>query len=329
MQPGAVINLTHRRRRRIGTLAATACLLAAACASGRPEPARLGGDQVAKCRQLEQAYRAAAPEYATLRDQVVADPVAAAWVTKMFVRDVFTAREGRPVDQDRWRWLATSQKADPLEARAIAELVHLGAIAVPTLVEDLLYHDQPLPRELGVELLARIGAPAVQPLQKIARDGEPRQRRAAARALGGIGATGDVLATLRDLAADGDYTVRADALRAMEGGGDEARAVVLAALREDQDPFVRRVAAETLAAFPRRSTALALVDYLERCKREDDRRGEEAAQTSLQRVEHAASGAVRDVKAPHPLAPKRTPQSWRTFAQSLDEPLPVGSARAR
>lgn len=304
--------------------------LLAACASPPPAPAaRPTNDQLAQVRAVEQAYRENLPEYAALRDAALADPLQRAWLVRMFVRDLFAAREGRPIDSDRWRWVATAQQPEPLETRALAELRHIGAGAVPTLIEDLLYHEQPLPREMGVELLAYIGAPAVPPLQGIAREGEPRQRRAAARALGRIGADGEALAILRELCADGDYTVRADALRALEGGGVDARAVLLTALRDDDDAFVRRVAAETLATFPQRSTALALVDYLERCKRDKDSRGENTAQESLLRLAAAAAAPdPRDVKAPHPLAKRRTPEQWRAFADGLVETPPrTGAAR--
>src|SRR5699024_812042 len=109
----------------------------------------------------------------------------------------------------------TFRGRDEIERRAIAQLVALADVAVPVLVHDLLEHEQPHLRELGAELLAHVGAPAVPALQRVATGGAPKQRRAAARALGRIGIDASVLATLRQLAADGDYTVRADALRAL------------------------------------------------------------------------------------------------------------------
>ena len=54
---------------------------------------------------------------------------------------------------------------------------------------------------------------------------------------------------LRELANDEDYTVRADALRGLRSD-DEARALLLERLRDDADPFVRRVAAQALRHFP-------------------------------------------------------------------------------
>lgn len=295
MQPGAATNLW---------VASATAFLFAACAGTRYEPGKLSDEQVAKCRALEVAYRANAPEYPALRDELVRDPVAAAWVVRMFVRDLFAVREGRPLGGDDELLRAAAHIADPVEVRALAEIRTLGAVAVPTLIGDLLRHDQPQPRELGIELLGLVGAPAIGPVQEVARSGEARHRRAAARALGRIGIDGAVLATLRELASDEDFTVRADALRSLRGGGEGVRDLLCERLQGDPDPFVRRVAAQTLGAFPATATALCLVDYLERCKREKDWPGEQAAQASLQQLAGTRS--------------PRTPQAWRAWAPELD-----------
>jgi hypothetical protein len=197
---------------------------------------------------------------------------------------------------------------DEVERRAIAELVALGAIAVPVLVQDLLLHEQPHLRELGGELLAHVGAPAVPALQRVTRSGAPKQRRAAARALGRIGVDANVLATLRELAADGDYTVRADSLRALRDGGPDAQALLVERLRGDDDPFVRRVAADTLAHFENRTAALALADYLEHCIRTKDVEGERTAHRAL-----AAMSRDRAV---------RTTAAWREWAGTLPDAAP-------
>lgn len=308
MQPGAATN-------RWATKGWLCLCLLAACAGTRYEPGKLSDEQVAKCRALEVAYRSNAPDYPVLRDQAVADPVVAAWVVRMFVRDLFAVREGRPLGEDREFLRAAARLEDPVEVRALAEVRALGAIAVPTLLGDLLLHDQPQPRELGIELLALVGAPAIAPLQDVVRTGEPKQRRAAARALGRIGVEGQVLATLRELTGDEDYTVRADALRSLRGGGEAARGLLVERLQRDDDPFVRCVAAQTLGEFPATATANALIDYLERCKRDKDWRGEQAAQASLQKL--------AGTRGP------RTPEAWRAFAPELDARTPPSATNSR
>lgn len=296
MHLGAATNL------RRSLLAALVPLLPA-CASRAPTVARLSEAQLERCRAAEAAFRAGAADWPARRDELLRDPVATAWLVRMFVHDLFTVREGRSLGDDELL-RAAAKIEDPVERAALHELRQLGAAAVPTLIADLLLHPQPQPRELGVELLVYIGEPAIGPLQQVARTGESRPRRAAARALGRISPTGEVLATLRELAADRDYAVRADALRSLRGGGEPARELLLVALRTDDDPFVRRVAAETLGGFPGAGTAAALVDYLERCQREQDKPGEQQAQASLQRL--------AGTRGP------RTPAAWRAIAATLD-----------
>jgi hypothetical protein len=279
-----MIARTAKRCRR--RLPAFGLLALVACASAPPrhqlEP--LSPEQQQLCVLVEKAYRSEAPDYPALRERAAKDALVSAWLTRMFVRDIFAAREQRPVGRDEALLRAVGRIADPVEARAIAELKQLGALAVPTLVGDLLEHDQPQPRELGVELLGYVGPPALPALVEVAERGSPRQQRAAARALGAIGVDERSLPVLRRLANDADFAVRADALRALRSGGPPARALLLDRLRHDPDPFVTRVAALSLGAFPDRLVGEALITYLERCKGNIDSRGVEAAQQALQQV---------------------------------------------
>jgi HEAT repeat protein len=281
-------------------------VLLAACASpGGDAPFQAGtltSAQAEAVRAAERAYRAADPGYESMRVALLADQVTANWLVRMFVRDVFTAREGRPLGEDEGLLRAAARIPDPVEDRALAEIGAAGAAAVPVLIGDLLRHGQPQTRELGVELLARVGTPAIPALQELARDGEPKHRRAAARALGAIGEDDAVFTVLRELADDGDYTVRADALRGLRSG-EQARLLLIDRLRGDPDPFVRRVASQSLAHFPDAATATALIDHLERCKRDREHAGEQAAQASLM--------AIAGARGP------RTVEAWRAFAQSL------------
>lgn len=300
MPPGAATNVCRCRG------AAFAALLAACAGADEQRRAEsLAPAQLDICRRVERAYRERSEDYPALRNAAVADPAVAAWLVRLFVVDVFRAREGKPLHEDRDLLRAAARLEDPVESRAVAEIVALGAAAVPVLVGDLVHHTQPQPRELGVELLVRVGAPAIPALVTVARDGRPQQRRAAARALGAIGVDADVLSVLRSMVDDGDYAVRADALRALRSGGPAARAVVVESLRTDADPFVRRVAAQSLARFPSATAANALIDYLERCKRETDVQGELTAQASLQEI--------AGTRGP------RTPAAWRAFASGLSD----------
>jgi HEAT repeat protein len=284
-----------------------ALLLAACASSAKPyHPGALGPEQAAKCRAAEDAYRKNAPEYPQLRDELVKDPVAASWLVRMFVRDLFAVREGRPLGTDEDLLRAAARIENPVEKRALAEILTLGAVAVPTVVGDLLLHDQPQPRELGIELLGRIGQPALPALREVVRADEPKHRRAAARALAAIGANDDALVELSRLTKDGDYTVRADAVRGLRRGNAAAGEVVRQVLTGDADPFVRRVAAGALAGHADPQSAVALIDYLERCKRDVDAQGAQVAQESLQ--------AISGSRGP------RTVEAWRAWAAKLPAP---------
>lgn len=285
---------------------AALALAVAGCAAApdRFDPGLPTAAQMERLKAAEAAYRAAAPDYPAQRDALARDPVAAAWLARMFVRDVFTAREGRPLGEDDELLRAAAGVEDPIASRAIAELRTLGAAAVPVLVGDLLQHDQPQPRELGIELLGEVGQPARPALLALLRGAPDKQRRAAARALGRLGVDAEVYAALTAMAVDADFTVRADALRGLRGAGAPAQEFLIGRLRADDDPYVRRVAAETLVAFPTTATANALVDHLERCERADDRASARAAQRAL--------CTMAGVRAARPAA------AWREWAAGVD-----------
>jgi hypothetical protein len=286
-----------------------AVALAAVCAgcsgpSNAYQPALLTAAQQAKCKTAEAAYRAGSADYPEMRAELVADPTTACWLTRIVITDLIKVREGRPLGEDQDLMRAAAHVTNPVEQRALAEIDALGAVAVPTLVGDLLLHPQPQPRELGIELLARVGAPALPAVEAVARTGEPRQRRAAARTMGAIGVDATGFAILAQMAGDADYTVRADALLSLRSGGDDAQRLLLEKLRADPDPYVRRAAAKTLAHYPVQVSGLALVDYLERCEREKDRDGEKAAQESLKGLTN-----VRGF---------RTPAQWRAVLRPAE-----------
>lgn len=307
MQSGAAIDLC-----RCGPFLLVAIATACASSGSSYEPGELSPELAAQCRELETAYRAGDPAYPARRDALAADATAAAWLTRMFVRDLILIREGRPLGEDTELLASAAKLGHRVENGALGEIKSLGARAVPTLVGDLLRHDQPQPRELGIELLALVGAPAIPAVQEVARTGDDKARRAAARTLGRIGVDDAVFKTLSELAVDSDYTVRADALRGLRTGGEPSVQLLLERMRDDQDPFVRRVAARTLGEWRSTRTATVLIDYLEKCKRDRDWLGEQAAQISLQRM--------AGTRGP------RTPEAWRALAAGFGPLQPSLSA---
>jgi HEAT repeat protein len=294
--PLAAATARNRLARRCCAVAVAAALAACASQPGLHQPGRPDAAQIERCRTAERLYRSGSPDYEALRDELARDPVTACWLTRLFVHDLFAVRENRPARGEGVEMMrAAARLADPTEARAIAEIEHLGAAAVPTLVDDLLQNRQPFARELGVELLAYVGRPAVPAVQRVAAEGESPARRAAARTLAAIRVDDEVLATLRHLATDSDFTVRADVMRSLERAAPVGGEILRRALVEDADPFVRTAAAKALAGYRDRASAAALVDHLARCKREGDDKGIDAVQDSL--IAIAGSRGPRTLEA--------------------------------
>jgi HEAT repeat protein len=275
-----------------------------ACAGPEPvpiwSPGALSPQQVAACKEVELLYREQSPDYGPRSEQLAADPVAVAWFVRMLIRDVLQARDGRNVSDFDSRLRLAAGFDDPLESRALAAIEAFGVAAAPTVVGDLLQHPQGRARELGYELTARIGSPAVPFVLPMTSSPEPKQRRAAARALGVVDGGEAALVALQRLAEDADFLVRGDAMRGL-AGHDSAVAdqLLRQRLQSDPDPYVRRQAARALGQRPSVEAAAALVDYLDRCARETDGQGEQLAQESLQQM-----AGTRGF---------RTPEAWRNW----------------
>lgn len=309
--------------------------LLCACASGPKwtlrDPGPLSAEMRALLKKAEKPYRNGEP-FDAMRTEIAADPVAAWWWARMAARDVMSAREvradgveqgsaagqhadkelekrirdgqGEATDDGSSMLRAAAGKRDPVEERGLRELEQLGAAAIPCLVFDLACNTDGFSRQNGVDLLARQGdaaLPLVQ--QELASSADAQRRRTAAQFFGARMPAPAAESELIRFSGDADYGVRAAALAGLERGGQEARAALLAALRNDEDPLPRRSAAIALGAQPSRDAALAICDYLARCQGERDTRGCEAAQSALQR--QAKSRGVRSLAA------------WRAYAASL------------
>jgi HEAT repeat protein len=269
----------------------------AACAAGPDDytPGEMSKAQMARCRAVAQAYFDRADDYSRLRDELRGDQLASKWFVRYLVHSIVTMREGQSVllseekvRVDRIRKMRDEPAQFDLpgqrdDLRAIGEIVAMGEPAVEVVVEDLLKDRQEFLRTIGVEVLTGFGDLAVPKLLQLARDGDDRQQGYAARALGAIGARGPALAALQELARSPEWRVRSDAVQAMASGGEPARDQLIRALG-DEDPFVRRKAAEALGSYRDAVAASALVGFLEQSKQRNEWSGELAAQQSLQKI---------------------------------------------
>ncbi|MCK5941862.1 MAG: HEAT repeat domain-containing protein, partial [Planctomycetes bacterium] len=298
MRPSVATNPSARCRRRSHPVAGLLALCALAACASQPDvytPGKLDQDQLQRCRAVAQAYVDEAPEYVALRDELREDPVAIRWFVRYLEQQAVAAREGRAellseqkvrLDQIRAMRAEPAQFELPgqrRDRRAIGQIVAIGEPAVEVVIRDLLVSRQEFLRTIGIEVLTGIGDAAVPALLELARNGDDREQRVAARALGAVGARGPALAALRELTRSPVWRVRSDAVQALDGGGDEARDLLVGMLA-DEDPFVRKKAAETLANYPDAVAAAALVAFLELSKQRNDWPGEVAAQHALQQI---------------------------------------------
>ena len=293
-----------------------AALALAACESAPNSytPGVLSPEQRARCRAVAQAYYDHDDGYPALRDDLRADQLASKWFVRYLIHSIVEMRDGQSVllsedkvrlDKIRQMRAAPSQFDLPGQRddlRAIGEIVAMGDPAIEVVVEDLLKDRQEFLRTIAAEVLAAFGDRAVPEVLALATSGSERERSYAARALGAIGARGAALEALRRLSTAASWRTRSAAAQALAVGGDGARDLLVVMLG-DEDPFVRRKAAETLANYPDATAAAALVAFLAESKDREEWPCELAAQQALQEI----AGTVGP----------RTVAAWGQFVEEL------------
>lgn len=291
---------------RCSLLVAAAAILLAACGAP-PGPSRQevpAPDVTSAQRQqlvdAERAWRQESEELDRLQHELLAEPATAWWWTRMLVHDYVSLLDQRQVD-DRTIYENVTGTPNAKLERVRARIVGLGAAAAPCLIHDLLRGPYPDRTLVAQQFLASIGPSVLSALAPTLGDPEPRLRRVAVEAVAAMPAGADVTAVLLRGAGDEDFTVRAAAYTGLARSPEHA-GLLREAVRNDDDAFVRRTIVQNIAGFRDRETASAVVAYLERCVRDGDSRGAEAATATLQRM---AGKNARDVAG------------WRNWAAAL------------
>jgi hypothetical protein len=179
--------------------------------------------------------------------------------------------------------LAAQNAARPQDARrAQAELIDIGAPAVPYLMQTLrmeTFRDRTgnrqkvddLTRKTVAETLALLGEPAIDPLVRALPNLSAGSRRAVARCMRDL-VDPRVTRALTGLLDDESFVVAADAAAALGTHPGEAVTRRLLAVYADgeRDVIVRKKAGEALLIRKDRAIVADLVQLLERASREDD-----------------------------------------------------------
>ena len=237
-------------------------------------------------------------ELAEVQAEIAEDPLASYWWARQLCVFVVKAREAA---EQRTGELSVG---DPVWNKPIGLLREMGAAAVPAVVLDLLRHPASEANELGRELLVEIGPPGMPAWIGVFQLDDDRAKRRLLEVMAEFDEHGpEMLAAIQRSTKEEDFGVRAAAYRALGRNADQVP-MLLVALREDDDPFVRRAILDALAAHPTREVATSVVGFMADCLESGDRRGLLAADAALQKM----SGRRH----------RATVEAWRAWASSLD-----------
>ena len=279
-------------------------LLGCSCSSSRSNPVEgrvvPTSELPAAQREVWQLYQAGGPAWEAERARVLADAGLARFLVDNLLRELVRS-------YDRSRLSRPGEQPGPFE-RAGAELVLCAARSTQPLAEMLALHDGVV-AFLAADVLARIGAPALEPVCGKLEHAEPEVRRRAAELLGRLGHAGEAEPRVeeslgRHAEHDPAWIVRAQTAEALGARGSRHThkgyaAGVLARCLGDADSAVAESAAKGLRALAEPRVIPILIDALER----NATRGDLAALRATQAALRALSGQAQD----------RTPEEWRRW----------------
>jgi len=284
--------------------------VALACTSARPKPAQgrvvSAAELPAREREVWERYHAGGSDWEAERARVLADPELACFLVDNLLRELIRS-------YDASRLAHAGELPGPFE-RAAAELVLLAPSSTAVLAEALALHDG-IVAFLAADLLARIGAPALEPVTAKLAHRQPEVRRRAAELLGRLPHAGENEARIEEsLGAraekDEAWIVRAQAAQALGSRGAHHAhkgyaAGVLSRCLADPDTAVAQSAANALRTLGEPRAIPILIDALERSAS----RGDVAALRATQATLHELSGQTLD----------RTAEEWRSWWREKGE----------
>ncbi len=291
------------------TMSLLLALALAGCSSTAKKPYKpvredLGPEQFQQLKTVEHLWKTEDPKFPAARDQVLKDPVSAAWWTRTLIGyAVGSYKQNLRHQRD---LLGTVKSTEPVGyQKAREELRIAGGVAVPIVVDEMLRHRDATTRALGVEVLIYMGPGVVPNLAPFLLHEDKRVPRQVLQVLGGLATDPAARDLLLQHARHADWTIRAQALESLAMVGESQLPVLREAALRDPDAFVRRRVVMALGRFKDRETATVVVAYYKEVLRQGDRQGIRAAQQTLQTM----SGVRGD----------RTEAFWERWVESLAE----------
>lgn len=235
-----------------------------------------------RLREAERVWRAGDDAaFARERAELAGDPVLSFWLARMLIRDVLFHQGNAAAD-------AAALVVAPPWQRSVDALVAMGESAAPCIVLDLMRQRSAGMRELGADLLNRMGPERLPAWERAFALPDPLVRRYLVEAISGWNTDGGAAAEaayqrLVEGTRDADFGVRAKAWIGIGRANGEQGPRLRRALAAESDPFVRRAIVEALSHQPDLDSAAAILDFLEVAVRTGDAADKEAGRRAFMR----------------------------------------------
>jgi len=297
-------------------LAAMFGSLAGCAGSGSSAGVKTLSELPPEYRELWKAWLTEQPDWAERRTAALEDPRQTEFLVDNLARAMLATyvRRGSA---------GHYPKANDVFERSQTELVTLGEHSVPTLIELIAIGDGST-AFLCVELLVRIGRPALAATAELLERDEDLARQRGAELLGQL-PHGRALepelrgALIRHLESDPDWATRASCAESLgrRGYRDVETETVRRALSRalgDDDPEVARAAVLALVRLDDPAAIPALINYLQRSETAGEFIGNRLAQAGLRGLSHTTQNL--------------TPKQWRSWWRE-HRPPPAGQSQGR
>ncbi len=260
---------------------------------------KLPQEEIRARGELWALYKKEDPQWASHRDRALQEPQRRDFLIQNLIREMIHA-----ADQS----TAQDPKSDPQVLRAKKEIAFIGAPAVTWLMV-LLEQNDPAVADYCSEALAYMGQAALPALREGLESENSKTRRWSLKTLARMQPPQERMRVARMLVEDEDWKVRATAaeeiLAYQASSADGAVREELQKGLQDEDAFVQRKSAESLAALGDVEAVPALIRFLNHSRRKLRPQEAEAAVAAMRKLSGQSFGND----------PGRWQQWWETLGK--------------